>query len=160
MQYLQYTSAVLLCGLTSEIGWGQHHACLQYGKVKCPNRGSIRLPCVSKSGNVRTVNIVYLFGSSCHSPRNYRATNRNILCRTCTRNSNHADFALPNPAQTWQDCNQLNENHYSTLQSPALCAGQKGQGRRPAEGLSLPYAAPPLFKAFTLVTTTTKISAP
>ena len=64
------------------------------------------------------------------------------------------DFALPNPAQTWQDCNQLNENHYSTLQSPALCAGQKGQGRRPAEGLRLPYAAPPLFKAFTLVNKT------
>ena len=79
---------------------------------------------------------------------------RFLPVNTCTRNSNHADFALPNPAQTWQDCNQLNENRYSTLHSPALCAGQKGQGRRPAEGLSLPYAAPPLFKAFTLVNNT------
>ena len=76
---------------------------------------------------------------------------RFLPVNTCTRNSNHADFALPNPAQTWQDCNQLNENRYSTLHSPALCAGQNGQGRRPAERLSLPYAAPPLFKAFTLV---------
>ena len=76
---------------------------------------------------------------------------RFIPVNTCTRNSNHADFALPNHAQTWQDCNQLNENLYSTLQSPALCAGQKGRGRHPAEGLRLPYAAPPLFNAFTLV---------
>ena len=40
----------------------------------------------------------------------------------------HADFALPNHAQTWQDCNQLNENLYIQLYKARRCAPDRRVG--------------------------------